>query len=447
MGLKFQAIVLSSALLLTILATGVLERHCAIPGVLSDVIGDVCGLLSLTTPTVIATDGETSTLPLNSNLTAPTSLLSTGTIAPLSKRNETLHTFTAWPSPFATIVPVTTYVPVPQPNIIPCTAWFLFICASWDSTRTDIGGWQLTLEPGVYPPGPPPGVHLPPDFLISGSLVPWPSLTIGNDAIPTFAPRPTSCIETQSATMWISTTSHGVSPSGTASSTGSITTTSFVATTTSVIYGCYVETDPNDTPTDLPTSSSTESTVSSTSTPESTLSSTSTLESTLSSTSTPESTLSSTSTPESTPSSISTPTTVPGPKATWHLTMYDTPCGEDTKNYYSLRGFNLLSQGATCIALKEGHLPLDSATDNSCEFFTDGGNSPGKSCFEGTFWKPESFIIRDGFCQIWDEYACLTGGTGNVSPTLYKGCVNFKDGKNLPVRWESMKCYADAELF
>ncbi|KAI2619237.1 hypothetical protein GGR54DRAFT_603980 [Hypoxylon sp. NC1633] len=320
MGLRFQATVLLSALLPSVLATGTFEEQCAIPSGIGGVIGDTCNPLALS---------ET--------------VSDAATVTSFSKRDGELTTFTTWPD--ATLVPVTTYVPVPQASLIPCTAWFFWICSEWDSAKGDIGGWQLALPPGVYPPGP-PEFELPDGFDFDGDLPSWPALTIGTDNIPTFSSRPTSCETTQTATLYISTTSYAVSISSSATVTSTVTTTTSVIDTSSVILGCEAEPSSTSTPT-MPTLTPTSTAVLTTLpiTPVSDSSCVSTVTTSVcaipsqpcqpslscaewtatasssSSTSTPESTPIPTSTTETTVASTSTTSSAASPTATWHFTM------------------------------------------------------------------------------------------------------------------------------
>ncbi|KAI2616524.1 hypothetical protein GGR54DRAFT_228504 [Hypoxylon sp. NC1633] len=232
--------------------------------------------------------------------------------------------------------------------------------------------------------------------------------------------------------MFITTTTYGVSISSTATST----TSTGVVTATSVIRGCGTES--SSTATTLPTSSS--SSVSSLSS-ESISSSISSIESTSSSISSIESTQIPTSIQDTIESPATNTDSGPLPTQTWHLTMYDTACGEDTNNYYSLRGYALPNDPKTCTSLKDGKVPMASDRKDSCEFFVNGGNSPGKACSEGTFSEPTSFVIRDGYCIVWEDENCQGIGIKFYTP-LYHGCVNVKDAINPPKNWQAVKCYA-----
>ncbi|KAK5653776.1 hypothetical protein OQA88_7934 [Cercophora sp. LCS_1] len=121
---------------------------------------------------------DTSTLAVIKADCSIVTIWSTGQDA--SSTTEPLPTFPTWP-PWASIVPVTTSVNEPQPTdngvIVPCTAWFFFVCISWGEIR--IGGWFFVLPPGIYPPGPPPGIKWPTGFRIDGILPRWPKITIG----------------------------------------------------------------------------------------------------------------------------------------------------------------------------------------------------------------------------------------------------------------------------
>ncbi|KAM7191243.1 glucan-beta-glucosidase [Naviculisporaceae sp. PSN 640] len=95
---------------------------------------------------------------------------------------EPLPTYVDWPN-WGRIVPVARKVDEPEEDddgvVIPCAAWFFFICISWPGI--EIGGWLLSLPTGILPPGPAP-IHLiewPPGIEIKGNLPPWPRITIG----------------------------------------------------------------------------------------------------------------------------------------------------------------------------------------------------------------------------------------------------------------------------
>ncbi|KAH9214039.1 hypothetical protein DL95DRAFT_462485 [Leptodontidium sp. 2 PMI_412] len=105
------------------------------------------------------------------------------------------------------------------------------ICVSW-KVDLNIFGWQLSLLPGVYPPGPPPGLIFPPGITLPRPLPPWPEITIGEDNVPTYTEEPTSC-KTESATMFFTTTSFGVPADS--------TTATQVLSTSGVLLGCNVQ--------------------------------------------------------------------------------------------------------------------------------------------------------------------------------------------------------------
>ncbi|KAK3899572.1 hypothetical protein C8A05DRAFT_18009, partial [Staphylotrichum tortipilum] len=95
-----------------------------------------------------------------------------------------LPIYGTWPM-WGRILPVTTSVDKPQPTddgvVVPCRAWFFFICISWPEIHID--GWHWILPPGIYGPGPPPInlIKWPPGITISGKLPDWPRITIGRD--------------------------------------------------------------------------------------------------------------------------------------------------------------------------------------------------------------------------------------------------------------------------
>ncbi|KFY94278.1 hypothetical protein V500_03359 [Pseudogymnoascus sp. VKM F-4518 (FW-2643)] len=184
-------------------------------------------------PTETETDtGNAPTGPDTGTTTGPTPETSTSTTI----GTEVLITYTTWPST-ATIIPVTTSVDRPKSThgggVIPCKAWFFLFCISWGIDI--IGGWEIPLPPGVYP-GPPPGIKWPSGFKITGSLPPWPSITIGNDNIPTYSSEPTSC-KTETASICSTTTSFGVS----VSNSETVTTATSTASTCTTVAGCGEE--------------------------------------------------------------------------------------------------------------------------------------------------------------------------------------------------------------
>jgi hypothetical protein len=138
---------------------------------------------------------------------------------------------------------------------IPCNLWFFDLCIRFGDIS--IGGWEFNLPTGVRPPGPPPGITFPPSLSISvsisGTLPPWPSVTIGPDNLPTYEPKPTDgpddgC-KTESAEVCLTSTSFGVD-------TATVTTTSSVLSTCATIFGCDVTDSASSTATTSTASSS-----------------------------------------------------------------------------------------------------------------------------------------------------------------------------------------------
>ncbi|KAH7121439.1 hypothetical protein EDB81DRAFT_813954 [Dactylonectria macrodidyma] len=136
------------------------------------------------------------------------------------------------------LVPITTSISDPQPTDdgfeIPCNMWFFGGCFGI------IFGWHIIIPPGIYPPGPPPGFKIDPEFPIkvdiTGNLPKWPEFTVGPDHVPTFSSEPTEC-ETESAEMCITSTSYGVSIGDSVTST----TATQVISTCGTVFGCNVE--------------------------------------------------------------------------------------------------------------------------------------------------------------------------------------------------------------
>ncbi|KAJ3548537.1 hypothetical protein NM208_g964 [Fusarium decemcellulare] len=387
-----------------------------------------------------------------------------------------LVTQTEWPP--LTIIPVETEVPESdEDDGDPVFPFGKQICIRWDGGPI-IGGWRWILPPGIYTSGPPSEIEWPEGVRIEGSLPPWPKITIGNDHKPTYEDEPTSC-ETKSATIHVTTTSYGVSISGTVTST----TTSRVLETSNVILGCDVEDDEaTETQTEvtstseapdvftdvgewagpLPTDdlastgpeaasmfseidayyssldaeelSTTMSTVlsESTSTDFPTLTGEPTTDPTTIPIETSEgsscvSTITTsvcqipgqpcspslsceswtaTATTSDTPTEPSEP---PEPSYSWSATFYRNKCDEDITDYYSVGGYAEQGPDTACVRLKDPDVPEHDDLREYCRFFTDGGDEHGP-CSEATFDEVQSWVIRDGFCTVYETEDCTHDG-------------------------------------
>ncbi|OIW23586.1 pectin lyase-like protein, partial [Coniochaeta ligniaria NRRL 30616] len=127
-----------------------------------------------------------------------------------------LPVWATWPGGIITPVPtpVNKQEPTDDGVVTPCKLWFFSICILRDNIH--IGGWHWILPPGIYPPGPPPGfIKFPPGWDIKGTLPPWPRITIGQDHVMTYEGDPEKQCETESASICSTTTSYGVSTTGT----------------------------------------------------------------------------------------------------------------------------------------------------------------------------------------------------------------------------------------
>ncbi|KAF7515037.1 hypothetical protein G7054_g14801 [Neopestalotiopsis clavispora] len=147
-----------------------------------------------------------------------------------------LPVWTTWPP--GIITPISTTVEGPEPTQggtkQSCKLWFFFVCIKRDDL--EIGGWFWSFPPGIYPPGPPPGIRWPSGFTLEGSLPPWPRITIGPGGELTYSEEPTECTTTQTASICTVSTTFSV--------TSDATTTATTATVTSkeceTISGCSV---------------------------------------------------------------------------------------------------------------------------------------------------------------------------------------------------------------
>ncbi|KAI1773231.1 pectin lyase-like protein [Hypoxylon cercidicola] len=168
------------------------------------------GLVSVDCSLVTLWTGAPTTTP-------PTTTSSTTTPLPV---------WTTWPP--GVIYPITTTVSGPEPtdggSKQPCTLWFFFICISHDDIH--IGGWFWSFPPGIYPPGPPPSIEWPPGFTLSGTLPPWPPITIGPNYQLTYSSEPTESCTTKTASICSTTTIYSVTSSDTFTSTTATSTAS-----------------------------------------------------------------------------------------------------------------------------------------------------------------------------------------------------------------------------
>ncbi|PSK34076.1 hypothetical protein B9Z65_8402 [Elsinoe australis] len=190
------------------------------------IISDTSGVITL--PAGIST-ASVITLPGGSTVTfSPTSPISSPT------------TTTSTSSTIAGgILPVVNPVPSPQGtvngSIIPCNLWFFNLCISW--IDINIQGWAFNLPTGIRPPGPPPPITFPPSLSItvsiSGTLPPWPAITIDSNRVPSFESEPSPC-ETESAELCFTSTSFDVN-------SATVTTSSQVLSTCATVFGCNVQ--------------------------------------------------------------------------------------------------------------------------------------------------------------------------------------------------------------
>ncbi|KAI0537760.1 pectate lyase superfamily protein-domain-containing protein [Xylaria digitata] len=175
-----------------------------------------CSLVTLFTTTTTTTDDPTTT--------------------PTSSTDIILPVWTTWPP--GVIYPISTMVDKPEPTDggtkQPCTLWFFFICIR--RGNLEIGGWFWSYPPGIYPPGPPPGIRWPPGFSLEGTLPPWPPITIGPNGELTYSEEPTECTTTQTASICSTTTTFSVTSSDTFISTTATATNTDCET----ISGCSV---------------------------------------------------------------------------------------------------------------------------------------------------------------------------------------------------------------
>ncbi|OBT55283.1 hypothetical protein VE04_04399 [Pseudogymnoascus sp. 24MN13] len=193
--------------------------------------------------TVISSSGEEFTIPpaVTTPITVTNGDGSEFTFSPTASPSSSSTPSTT--IPVGVIFPVTTTVDAPKATdggtVIPCNLWFFNICIRFG--KIDIGGWLFNLPEGIRPPGPPPGITFPPSLSISigisGTLPPWPAITIGPDKLPTYEPKPSDgpddgC-KTESAEICLTSTSFEVD-------TATVTTASSVISTCVTVFGCDV---------------------------------------------------------------------------------------------------------------------------------------------------------------------------------------------------------------
>ncbi|KAK0629578.1 pectate lyase superfamily protein-domain-containing protein [Bombardia bombarda] len=171
----------------------------------------------------------------------PPDTMSSWSSTPTSTTATTpLPVWATWPP--VMILPVTTSVSEPRPTddglVTPCSLWFFFFCIDWPDIDIKILGWYWILPPGIYPPGPPPrrSIQFPPGFTMTGTLPPWPEITIGPGYQMTYSSDPSSSCTTKTASLCYSTTVYSVTTSGTSTTTTGSSTASHCET----VRGCDV---------------------------------------------------------------------------------------------------------------------------------------------------------------------------------------------------------------
>jgi hypothetical protein len=88
-------------------------------------------------------------------------------------------------------------------------------------------------------------------------------------------------------------------------------------------------------------------------------------------------------------------------------------------------------------------IPLQHGSDPSfnCGWYTAGGFGSAQPCSAGTFSKPTSFNIANGFCTIYTNDDC-TGYANKIASSEFAGCTDFSSTIDLPETWLSMQCFA-----
>ncbi|GAP87899.2 hypothetical protein SAMD00023353_1601050 [Rosellinia necatrix] len=169
----------------------------------------------------------------------PTPPTTTPPMSSTTTSDTVLPVWTTWPP--GVIYPLSEDVDKPERTNDgtkqSCKLWFFFICIDHGDGGLKIGGWFWSYPPGIYPPGPPPGIRWPPGFTLQGTLPPWPPITIGPNGELTYSEEPTdSCTTTQTASICSTTTTFSVTSSDTFVSTTATATSS----TCETISGCSV---------------------------------------------------------------------------------------------------------------------------------------------------------------------------------------------------------------
>ncbi|KAJ5374569.1 Rhomboid protein 2 [Penicillium concentricum] len=125
--------------------------------------------------------------------------------------------------------------------------------------------------------------------------------------------------------------------------------------------------------------------------------------------------------------------------APWEITMYsERNCEGD---YYHLEGYNkkfLDDKG--CLAVRGGLNSQYTETGVTCKWWTDNGFT-WKSCDAGTLKKPESWVLKNGYCSVFstDDCDCSDGWKTYHQP---QGCYNATEKVWTP-QWESLQCSID----
>lgn len=136
---------------------------------------------------------------------------------------------------------------------------------------------------------------------------------------------------------------------------------------------------------------------------------------------TSSSSTSSSSTPSSSTSSSSTstwPSSTPSSAPQWTLSLFSEPaCKGDQYN------FTQLSEGPNSYCVSK---PSELETDRGNVSCTYGsGESTEAKCDGGTWpFKPKSWYLGNGYCNIWRDNKCLRMVKGGISYDNHVGCSN-----------------------
>ncbi|KAL7782928.1 glycoside hydrolase family 18 protein [Trichoderma ceciliae] len=109
-------------------------------------------------------------------------------------------------------------------------------------------------------------------------------------------------------------------------------------------------------------------------------------------------------------------------------------------DYYVLEGHNLDGSSDQYLVIRTGNLPQTSTMGNSCQWFTNGGNTRA-NCSAGTLSQPLSWSVLGGVCTAHNTNDCSNDGNAQAYDPP-ESCHSYSASNNDLKTWVSLQCGA-----